>query len=407
MRLLQINTTVNSGSTGRIAEDIGSLAIERGYESYIAFGRGNRSSKSNLIRIGSQIDMYWHGFQTLIFDRHGFASKAATEQLIRVIDELQPDVIGLHNLHGYYINIEVLFNYLKVSNIPVLWTLFDCWAFTGHCTYFDDISCTKWVNACNNCPKTKKYPSSLVFDNSANNFINKRSLFTGITNINFVVHSSWLHSLFLQSFLKEFPVHLIHSGVDIHLFSPRKDFSRIYARYPIEHKKIILGVASIWDPRKGLNDFKALSKQLPQEYLIVLIGISEKDRKDLPQNILAISRTENISELADWYSLAGVFVNPTWQDNFPTTNLEALSCGTPVITYNSGGSPEAIDSNTGFVVNKGQVNDLKDAILRIFGEDRAQIALKCRQRAVNMFNKEKQFGLYLDLFEKSMANMPK
>ena len=160
MRILQINTIVNSGSTGRITEDIGQVLITYGHESYIAYGRGNRPSNSKLIKIGNQADVYLHGLKTVLFDRHGFGSKEATLKLVEQIDEIKPDAIGLHNIHGYYLNIEVLFNYLKDKNIPIVWTLHDCWAFTGHCTYFDSIDCKKWKTQCESCPKTKYYPTS-------------------------------------------------------------------------------------------------------------------------------------------------------------------------------------------------------------------------------------------------------
>ena len=182
MKVLQLNTTINSGSTGRIAEDIGQVMIANGHDSYIAYGCGDRPSKSRLIRIGRQSDVYLHGLKTLLFDRHGFGSHRPTEQLMREIERLQPDAIGLHNLHGYYLNIEVLFQYLKSSGIPVLWTLFDCWAFTGHCTYFDDIQCEKWMTHCQHCPKTRRYPTAYV-DNSFQNFADKKRLFTRLNNL--------------------------------------------------------------------------------------------------------------------------------------------------------------------------------------------------------------------------------
>ena len=202
MKILQINTTVNTGSTGRIAEDIGKVLMANGHESYIAFGRGNQSSQSNLIRIGSKMDFFLHGLRTRFFYRHGFGSKKATEQLIKEIDKIKPDAIGLHNLHGYYLNIEVLFEYLKSNHIPVLWTLFDCWAFTGHCTYFDDIDCKKYQTQCGKCPKIDKYPSSLFVDNSFKNFTDKKKLFTSLANIDFVVHSDWLKGLVKKSYFK-------------------------------------------------------------------------------------------------------------------------------------------------------------------------------------------------------------
>ncbi len=399
MKLLQINTIVNSGSTGRITEDIGAVLLANGHESFIAFGRGNRPSKSQLIKIGSEWDVYWHGIQTIVFDRHAFASKAATQKLIGEIERLKPDVIGLHNLHGYYINIEILFTYLKTTPIPVVWTLFDCWAFTGHCTYFDDIDCTKWIEGCSECPKKSKYPTSFFKDNSKSNYLNKKSLYAEFKNLRLVVHSQWLQNLVGKSFLGEVPTQHIFSGIDLDIFKPSPNSSEIIGKYKLESKRIILGVASTWDQRKGLNDFIQMSNYFLSEETIVLIGLNQQQLKSLPPNIVGIERTENVNELAALYSAADVFVNPTWQDNFPTTNLEALACGIPVVTYNTGGSPEAIDEATGFVIEKGNVQGLVAAVRTVLDSGKDHYRNICRQRAEQLFNKNDRYGDYLKLYE--------
>lgn len=395
MKILQINTIVNSGSTGRIAEDIGKVLIANGHESYIAYGRGHQKSQSQLIKIGSQTDVFMHGLKTAIFDRHGFGSKKATLDLIEKIEKIKPNAVGLHNMHGYYLNIEVLFKYLKVKKIPVLWTLFDCWAFTGHCSYFDDIDCKKYQTQCEKCPKTRKYPSSYLLDNSFDNFIDKKRLFTGLKNIEFVVHSKWLKKMVGMSFLKDIKANCLPSGIDLDLFKSMD--SQIKKKFNIADKKIVLGCASQWSERKGLKDFIKLRALLNKETVIVLIGVSKKQVKQLPTGIIGILRTESIQELVMWYSAADVFMNPTYQDNFPTTNIESLACGTPVITYNTGGSPEAIDHETGIVVDKGNVKDLANAVDLIFNKD-ATIALKCRERAEKYFDKNDRYNEYLDLF---------
>lgn len=219
MKILQINSVVNSGSTGRIADEIGNVLMEHGHESYIAFGRGEGKSRSNLIRIGNNIDVYLHGAYTLLTDRHGFASKKATIKFLKEVDKIQPDLVALYNLHGYYINIEILFNYLKVRNIPVVWTLFDCWSFTGHCTYFDDINCLKWKSHCNDCPKFNKYPTSWV-DNSYLNFEKKRIIFRSLSKLELIVHSRWLGNLLVDSNLNIIPCHVIPSAINLQLFKP-------------------------------------------------------------------------------------------------------------------------------------------------------------------------------------------
>jgi glycosyltransferase involved in cell wall biosynthesis len=396
MKILQINSVVNSTSTGRIAEDIGRVLLANGNESYIAFGKGNRPSASKLTRIGNNFTVATHVVKTRLMDKHGFGSYKATKKLIKQIEKLQPDAIGLHNLHGYYINIEVLFNYLSESKIPALWTLFDCWAFTGHCSYFDDINCLKWKSHCHECPKYRKYPAAWV-DNSFNNFTLKKALFTSPANIQLIVHSHWLANLVKQSFLKDLPIHITPSGVDIEVFKPQN--STILKKNQIEDKRVILGCANLWDNRKGLKDVIKLSSVLGDEYKVVIIGVSNKQKHELPPNVLGIERTESTQQLAEWYSAADVFINPTRQDNFPTTNIEALACGTPVITYNTGGSPEAIDKLTGIVVEKGDINGLKIAIETIGSQDRKTIRKNCRERALKLFNKDDRFMDYLKLYE--------
>ena len=400
MRVLQINATVNSGSTGRIAEDIGLVLINVGHKSYIAYGRGNQPSKSNKIKIGNQWDANWHGVVSLLLDRHGFASRKATKQLINKIEELKPDVINLHNIHGYYVNIEILFDYLKKINIPVVWTFHDCWPFTGHCSYFDSVACEKWKTHCQNCPKKSFYPKSLLIDNSFKNFSDKKQIFNQLDNLHIITPSNWLKNLVKQSFLSKFPVSCIHNGIDLSKFSPIENVEKLIQKWNLKDKIIVLGVANVWQLSKGLSDFVKLAEVLSDAYQVVLIGLTKKQIAQLPKNIIGIERTESIEELAEYYSLAKVFVNPTYQDNFPTTNIEALACGTPVVTYNTGGSPEAIDKETGIVVEKGNVDELRDAIERVTSAKTEYYdKVKCRKRAEKHFDKNERYQDYLQLFK--------
>jgi glycosyltransferase involved in cell wall biosynthesis len=388
MRILQINTVANSGSTGRIAEEIGNIFIKNGHESYIAFGRGNRPSNSNLIKIGTQKDIYQHGLATLLFDKHGLASKNATKKFIRRIEEIKPDAIGLHNIHGYYLNYPVLFKFIKEKNIPVVWTFHDCWPFTGHCSYFESVGCEKWKTHCEKCPLTGNYPKALM-DRSYQNFEDKQNAFSGVQDLKIITPSTWLAGLAKQSFLTSYPVEVIHNGVDLKTFKPK-------AKEIKDDDHIILGVASTWDARKGLQDFIELRKILALDSKIVLIGLSDKQIEQLPKGIQGIKRTENVEALVDWYNKASVFVNPTYVDNFPTTNLEALACGTPVVTYNTGGSPEAIDHQTGIVVDKGDVKALSEAVLTMVKNEATVKA--CRERAEKYFNKEDRYKEYLSIY---------
>jgi glycosyltransferase involved in cell wall biosynthesis len=397
MKVLQINSLVNSGSTGRIAEDIGKVLMSHGHESYIAYGRGNRPSASKLIKIGNIWDVYSHVIKTRLFDRHGFGSTMATRKLLLEIENIRPDLICLHNIHGYYINIYELFTYLNKKKIPIVWFLHDCWAFTGHCTYFDDIQCTKWETGCFKCPKHRNYPASWI-DNSKENFQIKKHLFSGNKKLEILVYSKWLADLIQKSYLSHLPIHIIPSAIDTSVFRPV--VNTMINDYNLEGKKILLGCANIWTERKGLKDLVQLAGLLSEEYRIVVIGVNAKQKSKLPKSILGIERTENVQQLAEWYSLADVFINPTYQDNFPTTNIEALACGTPVITYDTGGSPEAVDEHTGRVVPKGDIQGLLNAIRELQSMDREKLRSACRTRALEHFDKDKQYLKYLELYNK-------
>ena len=401
MRLLQFNTTVNSGSTGRIAEDIGKLFMAEGHESVIAYGRGNRPSASKLIRVGSDLDTYMHGLKTMISDRHGFGSVRATKALVKKIDELKPDVIAMHNVHGYYLNIEVLFEYFSKANIPLVWTLHDCWSFTGHCTYFDDINCTKWYKGCSHCPKLRKYPASYLADNSTKNYFDKKQLFNSVSKLELVVPSRWLGGLVKQSFMSQWPVHHVPLGVELTTFKPV--ISPLRTKLGLDGKKIVMGCANIWDKRKGLDDLVRLRDLLPKDHVVIAVGLNEKQADELPTGIVGVTRTESVEQLVEYYSMADVFVNPTYQDNFPVTNLESLACGTPIVTYNTGGSPEAIDVNTGKVVPKGDLDAFAEAVKELTREGKVSIGVLCRERAEKHFNKNEQYSHYIGICEK-LAN---
>jgi len=401
MRVFHINSVVNTGSTGRIVEDIGRVLIEKGHQSYIAFGRdlGSLQSTSILVKIGNKLNVIWHGINTLLLDNHAFVNDFATKKLIKRIELIQPDVVALYNLHGYYINVEYLFRYLRKKGIPVVWTLFDCWAFTGHCTYFDNIGCIKWKTSCTECPKYNVYPRSFV-DNSRKNYQKKKELFNNLTNLQIITHSNWLRELVSESFLGGHQIHLIHSAVDLKIFKPTN--FKLSNRYDFLNKKILLGCANIWTDRKGFKDFLNLANMCKSDTIIVLVGVSQDQKKLLPSNIIGITRTENTEELAMWYSLADVFVNLTYMDNFPTTNIEALACGTPVITYNTGGSPESIDENTGFVVEKGDLIGVINSINILMKRNKDELSINCRKRALTMFDKETRFLDYIKVFENSI-----
>ena len=356
MKVLQINSVCGIRSTGRICTDLADVLLQDGHECKIAYGRESVPEKYRKIavRIGNDLDAKMHALQSRIFDNAGFGSRLATEKFIEWVKEYNPDIIHLHNIHGYYINIEVLFKYLAESNKPVIWTLHDCWAFTGHCAYYSYVKCDKWKTGCFNCPQKKRYPSSLLWDSSKQNWQKKKALFTSVKNMTLVTPSKWLANEVKKSFLSNYPMKVIANGIDLDVFKPTpSDFKE---KNGLVGKKIILGVASSWSECKGLKDFIELSKILDEKYKIVLVGLSGNQIKELPENVMAISRTNNVKELAEIYTAADIFFNPTYEDNFPTVNLEAQACGTPVITYRTGGCVESVPKKN--VVEQGLYKDV-------------------------------------------------
>lgn len=364
MKLLQINSVCGIGSTGRIATDIHAALQAKGIESHIIYGRGEPRACDSAIKISSQLDFYRHALQTRLFDNHGFCSTKATQRAIEKIDLLQPDIVHLHNIHGYYLNVELLFHYFKQHpNLKVLWTLHDCWSFTGHCAYFDFSGCEKWKSQCFSCPQKHTYPTSNLFDNSKINYQRKKAAFTGVKDLTIITPSLWLADLVQQSFLKEYPVQVVNNGIDLSVFQPRQSEFRV--KHDLVDKFLIMGAASVWSPRKGFDDFIFLANMLPDNYRLVMVGVPRDTIKTLPNNIIGIHRTDNPIELAEIYSAVDVFFNPTYEDNYPTVNLEAIACGTPVITYNTGGSPESVSAGHGFVVTKGDVAAVAELVKQL------------------------------------------
>lgn len=339
MKIVQINTFSNK-STGTIMMSIHKRLIELGHESYVVWGRGRKSEKENEIYMDDKLGVMFHGLYTRLTDKTGFASKIATKRLINKLNIIKPDIIHIHNVHGYYINIKLLFDYIKENNIKVIWTLHDCWAFTGHCAHFELINCEKWKQkGCCNCPQTNLYPRSIK-DNSKFNFSKKKEIFNGVKDLTIVTPSDWLANLVKQSYLKKYKVSVINNGVNTEIFKPRQ--SNFRKQHNLENKKIILGVASDWTKEKGYYDFIELSQVLDNEYKVVMIGLNDQQMNEIPKNIIGIKKTDNPIQLAEIYSASDFYLNLTYADNYPTTNLEAQACGTPVITYNTGGSVESV-----------------------------------------------------------------
>ena len=403
-RLLQINPVIRTNtSTGRIMQEIGELAMANGWESYVAYSGGRdgvKPCRSKLMPVGGKLDVAFHGLWTRFTDRHGLASWFATKRFISEIKELKPDVIHIHNIHGYFLNYKMLFDYLKEADIPVIWTVHDCWLYTGHCYYYSSIGCDKWMSGCGNCPQRTAFPASWFIDRSKQNLKDKSETFNSIKDkLTIVPVSEWIRGEMSRSILQNCHYQVIHNGIDLNVFDVQPDDKAVREKYGLGDKHIILGLASIWSKEKGWDDFMEMSKMLNGDEVIVMVGVTEEQQKRLPENVVGIRRTENVRQLAELYSAAVAFVNPTWQDNYPTVNLESIACGTPVVTYRTGGSIEAVTEKTGYVVDQGDVKGLLNAVREIERKGNLEYKADCRAHALANFRKEDRYADYLKLYE--------
>lgn len=389
-KLLQITITCNQGSTGKIAEQIGLLMKKKGWEVYLCHGaRFVNESQLKTYQIQNVFEEYFHALKSMMFDADGLGSVYATKRLVEYIKQVNPDIIQIHNLHGYYLNFKLLFEYLNSTNIPIVMTLHDCWNMTGHCTHFVTANCDKWKIGCGDCPQIHSVPKSLFIDRSKRNFELKKQYIAYNKNVHFVCVSEWIEGILKQSMYKDHPIHLIKNGVDINTYRPSVAKKNDKFR--------ILGVSNPWSKEKGLYDFFKMREILPiDQYQITLVGLNERQITSLPEGIQGILRTNNQQELVDLYSQSNVFVNPTYADTYPTTNLEALACGTPVVTYCTGGSPESITSEVGVVVEVGDVVGMASVLSKM--KDAPLSSEACRNHAETNFDKEKSFEKYLNLY---------
>ncbi len=397
MKIFEINSG-NYGSTGNIMLNIAETARLSGHSVKVAY-RQSRSVTANDRADEIQIGNSFYGLTHRVIGEYlgleGLGSVISTLKLIKQIKEFNPDVIHLHILHGWYLNLPLLFRFLSKYNKKVVWTMHDCWAFTGHCAYFDMSKCNKWKNSCYDCPSYKNYPYSKI-DNSRILFKIKKKYFLGLNELVIVTPSEWLAKLVKQSFLQKYPVRVINNGINFDTFYPKTTDFRLKNYIP-EEKFVVLGVSFDWDERKGLDVFKKLANELDDKYQLILIGTNEKIENDLPNNIIKIRRTKNADVLAEIYSSVDLFVNPTREDNFPTVNIEALACGTPVLTFKTGGSPEIINDKCGSVVNCDDYESLKNEIIRIC-ETKPFSSSDCTERA-KLFDMNDKFREYVKLYE--------
>ncbi|CBK75327.1 Glycosyltransferase [Butyrivibrio fibrisolvens 16/4] len=398
MKLAVINAeSGKGGGPATICDDIYKNFIGAGNEGLACWARqANEGDGVNRYKIGNKMDLAWHLVITRLFDAHGLGSVIATKRLVKKLKEFQPDIVNLHNIHGYFCNYKILFEYLKEADIPVVWTLHDCWPFTGHCPYFDLAGCDKWKTGCDHCPELKRYPKSIWLDRSKRNYELKKSLFAGISkNLTLVAPSAWLGDLAKESFLKDCRIEVINNGIDLQVFKPSKgDFKKSHG---IENKKLVLALASEWTTRKGFEDIKYIGKNLPEDYVLTIVGLQPEQVAEVPKEIIPITRTNNVQQLIEIYSEADVFVNASVEDNFPTVILESLACGTPVVTYDTGGCREEINESCGILVEKYDKEGLIAGI-KVMGAKTAERSKACIDK-VQYFEKKKMYDKYNELFE--------
>lgn len=397
MRIVQLNTYCGTGSTGRIAVSIAEYAGRKGAETIIGFGAGDvpDQAETYALRIGGKLGRKWHGVLRKLLDAEGYGSVLATRKLIAFLKAYQPDVIHLHNIHGCYLNHKLLFQYLQKMNIPVVWTLHDCWPFTGHCAYFDYCGCEYWKTRCHTCPQQASYPACIGLDGSARNYKRRQKLFTMLPNLTLVTPCAWLQTLLQSSFLHGAPSRVIYNGVDRGSFRPIA--SKLRQSHNITEPYVALAVASEWEDRKGVRLLPELAQALGELYRLVVIGLSQAQIDALPGNILGLPSTANVRELAQWYTAADCLVNPTLEDNMPMVNLEALACGTPVAVFATGGCPEAVDDTCGVVVAKGDVAALAKAV-QCLSPHKESLQAACLQRA-STFDSEQCTSAYFTLYQ--------
>lgn len=393
MRVLQINTVYPQGSTGKIAEGIHDQCVEQGIDCITAYRYENSKELPKDVKIiSSYLDCHIHNRLSRWTMLQGCFSNYKTRRFLRWINQYNPDIVHLHNIHGSYINHKLLFNYLKKNRYRVLWTLHDCWSMTGGCAYYDMVGCNRWKTTCMNCPQRAEY-----FDGSKIMHKYKKKWFSEVPRMTLIANSKWTALQVEQSYMNQYPIKVIYNGIDLSVFHPVESDFR--ARFGLENKKIVLGVAFDWNRRKGIDVFIELAKRFSKEYKIILVGTNDRVDKMLPNNILSIHRTQSQKELAEIYTAADVFVNPTREEAFGLVNIEALACGTAGITFRTGGSPECYDDSCGVVVEKNDINSLEKEIRRIC-EEKPYSAEACMSFA-KKFDRNARFQEYIELYKEA------
>lgn len=393
MKVLFVNLVYAVGSTGKIITDMMEVLKRSGHDARALYGAGEKSDDPDAVRVSGKPGYYFHNAVSRFTDHAGLYSWAATRKLIREIRAFSPDVIHLHTLHGFYVNYEMLFRFLKQAGVPVIWTLHDCWAFTGHCTHFSQANCTQWQTLCRDCRLLCRYPHCYGRGDVTRNYLRKKAAFTGVTNLTLTTPSQWLADQAAHSFLRDYPCVVVPNGIDRAVFRPQP--SGLRAAYHLQDKKIVLGVANAWNARKGLPDMLALAEWLGAAYQVVLIGLTERQLPHIPPNVLGLLRTADRTELARWYTAADVFVNPTYDETFGLTTVEAQACGTPAVVYATDGCPETLLTEDSVLVAQGD----REALVRAVREV-AQRGARVDDHAADRLDKDRAYEKYVRLYER-------
>lgn len=396
MKILMINSVCGIKSTGRICTDLAVMLEQRGHDVKVAYSRETvpPQFEKYAVRIGTDRDVKLHGLKARLTDGSGFGSTGATKRFIKWVKEYDPDVIHLHNIHGYFLDIRVLFDYLRTCGKPILWSFYDCWSFTGHCAHFDFNGCSKWQTGCKHCAHLEEYPKSFV-DRTKRNYKRKRSLFTGIPNLQLIVPSLWMREMVESSFMKDYPCRVLPNGIDTNQFYPRDN--RVKEEFGVGDRHLLVGVSSVWQKMKGINYLNRLAEALPEDkYSILLVG-SNQNKEYIDSRILRVDHTHNIDELCQIYTAADVFVNPTLQESQGLTTTEAFACGTPAVVFRSGGAAECVDDTCGITVKKGSFKDLYQSVLQIC-ENKPYSAEACIAKA-KTYDKQACYQVFMELYD--------
>lgn len=401
-KLVQFNSVANWGSTGRLAEDIGDVAMSSGWESYIVYGRQFNPSTSHLLKVGGSVSVFSHVILTRLFDRHGFGSYYATRQLLKKFDEIKPDVFQFHNVHGYYLNLPLVLQYATKKKIPIVWSLHDCWSMTGHCSHFITVGCEKWKNECHNCPRKKDYPNSWLIDSSRKNFREKKRLIEAVPQLTIISGSEWLAGVAAQSYFKNRDIRFIPDGIDTEIYQPRNNCDELRRKLGLSGKFIILATGTVWGESKGLPDYGHLREMLSDDYAIVLVGMSDNDLASVPQGVIGLPRTKSPQELSEYYSMADCVMSLSRMESFGLTPVEGFACGTPAIVYDTTALTELITPETGFVAKFLDVDDVKEKVELLRAKGKSFYSEKCRAIALEKYDRNRCYAEYLKVYEELM-----